>query len=136
MFTDVFESEQRGVLHFRLVLMTCIMAYIEAFHRNVESLNDTTKKADSIEVDPEEDDGWNDLIIHLDVDHYVPHVTARSLFKEIIKVIDDGTVSLKGWDGTNNDSDTSSANCLKERAEFVSSMLFESTQSRPYRNLH
>eukprot|EP00956_Cyclotella_meneghiniana_P029108 scaffold69513_cov76-Cyclotella_meneghiniana.AAC.3 len=132
-FTEVFESEQRGVLYFRSVLLTCITAYVEAFHRDVKSMNDATKRKDGIELEPEEDDGWNDSIINLDVDHYVPLVTARSLFEKVIKLIDDGTISLGANDGTKDDSNTSATIGAKEKAEFVSSMLVEEEELRIFR---
>ena len=124
LYSEEFRSEQKGVLEFRSILMTCLKAYVEAFHQDVGKLKSAQKGTGDMKGDPCKNDEWNDLTIDLAVGRYVPLAIATDLFEEAIKMSDDGAISFHTFD-TSNDTETSVTSSAKQRAELVASIMVE-----------
>ncbi|KAL3784127.1 hypothetical protein HJC23_005785 [Cyclotella cryptica] len=119
LFSEEFESEKQGVLMFRSLLMACIKAYVEAFHSELGQPDDPIKRSSEFKL---ADDEFVDAPVNLDVNRYVPLVTARDLFEEVIKMVDGGTISLAAGDANAMYAASLSA---KKRAELIVTILVE-----------
>jgi hypothetical protein len=119
LYHEDYVSEKDGVLMFRSLLFKCIEAYVGAFHCNVEG-KQSTKETEGNAIEPK-DGEWTDHAISFDVNQYIPLVTARALFVEVIKMSDaeSGTHSLEG----RNESD--GATSVDQRADLVTTILTE-----------
>ena len=100
-----YETEQKGVLAFRTILLQCIETYVNVFHHQVGTSERSCNKEDEPQRFFADD---KPTTVH----HYVPFSTARALFLEVITMADPN----------NSDNPTSDVN---KKAEVVMEVLVD-----------
>ena len=121
LYVEEFKSEQKSVLGFRSILMTCLKVYVEAFHQYPGRLSACNKRINNTNGGPDEDDAWSNLSIDVTVGNYVPLAIATDLFEEVVKMSDDGAISFDTVDISHNLE--ASVASVKERAELIASIM-------------